>query len=360
MAKDLRVLIVEDSEDDTLLLLRELRKNDYNLFYQQVATRQEMLTALEESKWDIVIADYVMPGFGGMEALKLVKEKDMDIPFIVLSGNITESTAVEAMKAGAHDYIVKGNLARLFPAIEREIREAEGRRHRKKLEKEMVRLDQLNLIGQMAAGISHEIRNPLTIVRGFLKMLADKECAKYREYFETMIEEIDRTNDIISEFLSIGRNHTSQLNWHDLNPIIENIAPLLRAETIGTNKSIEIKLGQIPQILLNPAQIRQIILNLTRNGLEAMPHGGCLTISTFSSGDEVILSVLDQGTGMSPEVLDKLGTPFFTTKERGTGLGMAVCYGIAAQHHATIDIETSPNGTTFLLKFKTNLLEKSG
>ncbi|MEG6523865.1 ATP-binding protein [Desulfotomaculum sp. 1211_IL3151] len=356
MTKDLRVLIVEDSADDTLLLLRELRKGGYNIFYQQVDNRQDMLVALAEAKWDIVIADYVMPSFGGMDALRLVKERDLDIPFIILSGNITESTAVEAMKAGAHDYIVKGNLARLIPAIEREIREAASRKQRKQLEKEMIRLDQLNLIGQMAAGIGHEIRNPLTVVRGFLQMLADKECAQYQDYFITMIEEIDRTNDIISEFLSLGRNHTSQLDWHPLNPIIENIAPLLQVDALGRNNTIEIKLEQLPQVRLNPAQIRQVILNLARNGLEAMPQGGCLTIRTFTSGDEVILSVSDQGPGITPDVLAKIGTPFFTTKERGTGLGMTVCHGIAARHQATIDIETGSSGTTVLLKFKTKPL----
>jgi signal transduction histidine kinase len=97
--------------------------------------------------------------------------------------------------------------------------------------------------------------------------------------------------------------------------------------------------------------MRQMILNLVRNGLEAMPPGGNLVVKTFTDGDEVIMAVQDQGKGIEPGVLEKIGTPFFTTKENGTGLGLAVCYSIAARHNARIEIETDPEGTTFFVRF---------
>ncbi len=124
----LRVLFVEDSEDDMLLLFEELRRGGYEVEYQRVDTEAHLSEALDQGAWDIVISDYSMPGFSGLRALQLLKSRAIDLPFIIVSGNIGEDTAVKAMKAGAHDYLIKGKLARLVPAVERELREAAGRR----------------------------------------------------------------------------------------------------------------------------------------------------------------------------------------------------------------------------------------
>lgn len=124
----LRALIIEDSEDDAALLLRELRRGGYDVDYQRVDTPEAMVAALDSGDWELVISDYVMPRFGGLEALKLLRERDTDLPFILVSGKIGEDIAVESMRSGASDYIIKGNLTRLVPAIEREMREAEVRR----------------------------------------------------------------------------------------------------------------------------------------------------------------------------------------------------------------------------------------
>ncbi|MDD5095422.1 MAG: PAS domain-containing protein [Dehalococcoidia bacterium] len=139
MNQPLRVLIIEDSEDDALLLLRELRKGGYEPSYTRVQTADEMKTALEAQQWDIVLSDYVMPGFSGLKALGILREKGLDVPFVIVSGQIGEDIAVEAMKAGAHDYIVKGSLKRLVPAIARELGEAESRRERRRVEKALRR-----------------------------------------------------------------------------------------------------------------------------------------------------------------------------------------------------------------------------
>ena len=129
--RPLRVLVVEDSENDALLLEIELQRTGYAPHCERVETRDAMNAALARERWDVVIADYVMPRFNGLEALALVKANGLDLPFIVVSGHITDNTAVAAMKAGAHDYVMKDNLARLGPAVQRELREAEGRRARR-------------------------------------------------------------------------------------------------------------------------------------------------------------------------------------------------------------------------------------
>ncbi|MBS4207094.1 GAF domain-containing protein [Bacillus sp. FJAT-50079] len=224
---------------------------------------------------------------------------------------------------------------------------------KKNYEKELRRLSNLDLIGQMAAGISHEIRNPMTTVRGFLQLLQkDDEFEKHHHYFDLMIEELDRANSIITEFLSIGNTRTSDLEMLNLNSIIQDISPLIKIDTISQNKLIQFDTKDIPELLLNRNEIRQLIINLYRNGLEAMETGKVLTIGTYKEEIYVVLAVRDQGEGIPPEILDKLGTPFFTTKDNGTGLGLGICYAIAARHNATIEIQTGLEGTTFYIKFK--------
>jgi len=131
MSTPLRVLIVEDSEDDTLLLLRELERGDFEPIYERVDTLEAIGLALDTRIWDIILCDYIIPGFDGMDVLKLMQSKKLDIPFIIVSGKIDESTAVAAIKAGAHDFVKKDNLIRMAPVIERELQEAETRRQLK-------------------------------------------------------------------------------------------------------------------------------------------------------------------------------------------------------------------------------------
>lgn len=222
----------------------------------------------------------------------------------------------------------------------------------KRMVGEMARLDRLNLIAQMAAGIGHEIRNPMTTVRGYLQLMSlKKEFAEYNDHFDLMIEELDRANSIITEFLSMARSKPLELKTQNLNTIVEAILPLMTADAMLSNKYVRTELGDIPDLKLDAKEIRQLILNLARNGLEAMNAGSYLTIRTFISGDDVVLTVQDQGKGIEPAVLEKIGTPFFTTKESGTGLGLAVCYSIARGHNAKIEVETGEGGTSFIVRF---------
>lgn len=222
----------------------------------------------------------------------------------------------------------------------------------RRYQSEIARLERLNLIGEMSASISHEIRNPMTTVRGFLQLFMKRDrYTEDKEHMLLMIEELDRANSIITEFLSLAKNKAVELKSQDLNKTVENLVPLLQAEAMKQDKNIELELGDIPDIIFDKNEMHQLILNLVLNGLEAMAAGGYITIRTFQKGDKVVLAVQDQGTGISQEVLEKIGTPFFTTKDNGTGLGVAICYSIAQRHNARMDIETNDNGTTFLVKF---------
>jgi len=227
----------------------------------------------------------------------------------------------------------------------------------KQMEKEMARLDRLNLIGEMAASFGHEIRNPMSTVRGFLQMLSGKiECSAFKDYFNLMIEELDRANSIISDYLSLAKDKPIELKTHNLNSIIESLFPLILADALHHNKTIDLQLSEIPDLLIDKKEIHQLIINLVRNGLEAMTEGSVLTLATYQAGEETVLEVQDQGEGIDPSIFSRLGMPFVTTKENGTGLGLPVCYSIAERHNASIEVDTSPRGTTFFVRFKlTNL-----
>ena len=134
VTKPLRVLIVEDSEDDAEIIVYQLERGGYAPIYQRVDNADAMSLALEQQQWDIVLADHSLPRFSGTAALALLQEKGLDLPFIIISGSIGDEIAVAAMKAGAHDYLMKGNLSRLVPAIERELQEATSRRERQQIQ----------------------------------------------------------------------------------------------------------------------------------------------------------------------------------------------------------------------------------
>ncbi len=226
---------------------------------------------------------------------------------------------------------------------------------RKKTELEMARLDRLNLVGEMAAGIAHEIRNPMTAARGFIQLLGEREeCKPFKGYFSLITEELDRANLIITGFLSLAKHNLLQLRRQNLNSIVENLLPLVRADAATRDLYVHTVLNKIPDLLLDEKEIRQLVLNLCRNALEVMSPGDVLTLRTYVNGQEIVLAVQDQGTGIEPEVLAKLGTPFFTTKEQGTGLGLAVCFCIAHRHNATVNVKTGPTGSTFLVRFSNN------
>lgn len=229
---------------------------------------------------------------------------------------------------------------------------AEDITQQRKFEREMARLVQLNTVGEIAASIGHEIRNPMTTVQGFLQIMSQNEDFKdHRDHFDLMLEELDRANSIISEFLALAKDKLVDLQCYNLNKIIETLAPLLIADAMNGDKNIRFELGNIPNLLLDEKEIRQLILNLVRNGLEAMDQGGTVTIKTCWEGDKVLLLVKDEGEGIPGEILEKLGTPFLSTKEKGTGLGLAVCYSIVTRHHGKITVNTSSGGSTFIIHF---------
>lgn len=228
---------------------------------------------------------------------------------------------------------------------------------RVEIEARIAHIDRLNLVGEMAASLGHEVRNPMTTVRGYLQMFQKKgEFREYKSQLGTMIEELDRANLIISEFLSLAKNKVVELKHGNLNDTIRVLYPLLQAEAFHLGNDLQIDLSDIPPINYDDREIRQLIHNLARNGMEAMKSSGKLTIKTYIENEKAVLSIQDTGTGIPKDIQESIGTPFRTTKDNGIGIGLSVCYKIAQRHEAELDFVTGINGTKFFMKFKVKQL----
>src|SRR5438093_4306253 len=235
--KALRVLIADDSENDVLILLRTLRKAGYEPVFERVWTAAAMKAALQRQAWDIVISDYEMPNFGGFEALQLLKESGQDLPFILVSAVVSEETAVAAMKAGAHDYIMKSKLARLAPAIERELREAQTRAARKAAEEalrqsedQLRQAQKIEAVGRLAAGVAHDFNNILTVITGHSELLLKQMSPDdpRRKSAEQIEKSAYMAAALTRQLLTFSRKQVIEPRVLNLNAVIVTIEKMLR------------------------------------------------------------------------------------------------------------------------------------
>lgn len=223
-----------------------------------------------------------------------------------------------------------------------------------KLRDEIGRMDRLSLVGQMAASITHEIRNPMAVVRGFVQLMKERSPEHQHHYFRIVMEELDRANSIISDFLSLAQNRVLMMEMSSLNDIIHDLLPLLHADANMRGQWIEADLQEsLPSMMMNQREIKQMMLNIARNGMEAMNDKGLLHISTSMESNKVILKIADTGTGIPQEKIKDLFEPFYTTKAQGTGLGLPLCLSIAERHNGRIDVESKEGeGTAFIVTFR--------
>lgn len=209
--------------------------------------------------------------------------------------------------------------------------------------------DKLSLVGQLAAGIAHEIRNPLTSLRGFIQLLGYKS-EDNKEYCDIMLSELDRINLIVGEFLILAKPHMVNFSNKDINSIIRHVGTLIGTQAIINNIHIDYQLAKsLPAIPCEENQLKQVIINLIKNAIEAMPTGGTITVETGQrDSHHIYIKITDEGKGIPEEMLSKLGEPFYTTKEHGTGLGLMVCYKIIENHLGHLNVSSKKNeGTSF-------------
>ncbi|WHY31978.1 ATP-binding protein [Cytobacillus firmus] len=211
---------------------------------------------------------------------------------------------------------------------------------KKEQEQLLQKSEKLALLGQMAAGIAHEIRNPLTSIKGFVQLF--KSSSQKEEYFDIVLSELDRINGIVGEFLVLAKPTADIFEKQDLTKLISEVILLSNTQSILNNVEIKVENNlHSPMIHCEKNQLKQVFLNIIKNAIEAMPDGGQLTIKVMKkTGNTITIQFIDQGVGISEDRIPSLGEPFYTTKEKGTGLGLMICYKIIENHNGRLTIES--------------------
>lgn len=223
---------------------------------------------------------------------------------------------------------------------------------KKNTEEVLRKTEKLAMVGELAAGIAHEIRNPLTTIRGFVQLLNERGVEG--QYVNTILDEIDRINFIVSEFMVFAKPHQIYFSECNLNYILSSVIKFLEPEAILKNINIDSHFPNEEIVILGEKnQLKQVFLNLIKNSIEAMPYGGKINISIEMTPQTISITLKDDGVGMNPDQVKKLGEPFFSTKQNGNGLGLMVSYKIIQNHKGTIEVTSQlKKGTTFLITFK--------
>jgi signal transduction histidine kinase len=361
----IRILQIEDSQLDAELVLSELDADAIDYDVQLVDEERAYVEALDEFHPHIVLSDLSMPGFSGQRALDLLRERDQDLPFIFVSATLGEEAAIEALRNGATDYILKQNPARLASAVRRALREAEAQRARRRAETELIRAQRFESLAMLAGGLSHDLRNLLQPL-----LLAGDSLQDYQEdprlaRLGRLVRDCGKRGlDMVQSMLSFARGarRAEQVRvgalLDALNLLLQGSVP--RGVTLGL-KADDADLTFDG----NHTELQQCLLNLSLNAIQAMPSGGNLDIRTSvvslpaaffleeeesCEGSYLCLTVADTGTGMDEEAMQHMFEPFYTTKESGTGLGLISCRRIVTAHGGVMRVESQPGqGTRFHL-----------
>jgi signal transduction histidine kinase len=362
MSTPLRVLLVEDSESDAALIVRHLNMADSDVSNKRVESAGQMRAALEQPDWDIVIADYKLPGFDAPAALATLQQTGLDLPFVVVSGHIGEETAVGLMRAGAHDYVMKDQLARLAPVVGRELGEARMRRERRRSQ-EQLRLSVAELarsnaeLEQFAYVVSHDLQEPLRMVASYVQLLEerykDQLDSSAREFIAYAVDGATRMKQMIADLLAysrVGRNG-KPIEVVACEAALGRACADLRASI--TESAAEISHGPLPSVPGDAAQFTHLFQNLIGNAIkfrsQAPPR---VHVSAERAGEEWVFSVRDNGIGLDPQFADRIFMVFQRLHSHedypGTGIGLAIARKIVEHRGGRIWVESEPGkGATF-------------
>lgn len=368
MSKPLRVLLLEDSETDAILLHRILQKSEYDITLEREETATGMREALKQP-WDIILSDHNMKGFDSMSALAILKDTGLDIPFIVISGAMGEELAVEAMRAGASDYLMKDRLTRLIPVIERELKEAAGRVIKRQTQENLNqteqeletsnrllkaytrKLEQSNEeLDRFATVVSHDLQAPLRKIMMFCNYLAETDSAglsdQQKDFMERIHTSASRMQILIRDLLSLSRikQADAPVQAVDLAKIVNTVIDDLQTQINAVQGRVE--LGTMQTFEGDPTQMRQMMQNLVENALkfrrEDCPPIVKITCQALDS-DFCQITVEDNGIGFKQEhahvifkVFQRLHSP---QSYEGTGVGLAIVQKIVERHNGSIQAE---------------------
>jgi signal transduction histidine kinase len=368
----LRILLLEDDPSDAELVQATLEADQLVCDVNVIKTRAEFLTGLESQQIDLVLADYKLPSFDGLSALKLLLSIRPDLPFIFVSGTFGEESAIEALKIGATDYVLKTRLSKLVPAVRRALREKVERQRVIELEDTLRQIQKMETFGQLTGGIAHDFKNLLMLITGNLEIIEDavpRDDDMIRRALERARVGADRAAALTQRLLTFSRQQTLDPKPVQINELISSMADIWR-QALGDAIRLDIDVPQkSPTIFVDPNQLENAVLNLILNARDASNPGTRIKVVSevmfvdtptlgrtgeMTVGEYASISVEDQGSGIPNELLDRIFEPLFTTKPvgQGTGLGLSMVYGFVKQSKGYIDITSAlGRGTTVRLIF---------
>lgn len=366
MNDDGPVLLVEDDDGHSELVQRACERADRELNLEIVQSLADARAFIRQRVPLLVLADLILPDGRGTEILADCKEND--IPVVILTSHGDETVAVEAMKSGAIDYVVKTpeSLLNMPRIIERALREHGHIREQRRLEHELRQSQKLEAIGQLSSGIAHDFNNLLMAIMGcadlaLRELNPDHPAA---EFVQEVIDAARRGSSLSRQLVTFSRKQEVEATVFDLNRVVDRSRRLLQP-LVGSRVQLRIDLSAAPlAVYCDPSQMEQVLFNLVVNARDAMPDGGEITLRTRVVDDTVRLAVEDTGIGMDAETIAKAVEPFFTTKPvgKGTGLGLSSVYGIvkAAGGEIEIDSEVGVGTTIEVVLPRSELPEPSG
>ncbi len=366
-----RILLIDDDPDDLDLVRIHLAREFPDLEVRQVDDLEGFERALAGPPPDVVVTDYHLGFADGLDLTRRLHDKDPDLPVILFTGTGNEEVAARAVTGGVDDYVIKSprHLARLANSVGRSLDLANEKRWRREAEHQLddfrhqfAQAQKLEALGAFAGGIAHDFNNLLTIVRGHLEILGVElgERVKSSDSFREIDRAVESAAGLTRQLLAFSRRQHLKNETLDLSETTARTVRML-ARVLGESVSVHFEAADEPlPVDADESQLEQVIVNLAKNARDAMPAGGDLLLRTLverratTAGDSrepwACLSVADTGVGMTPEVVERIFDPFFSTKKpgEGTGLGLSTAFGFVSQCGGRLEVESEPGGgTTF-------------
>lgn len=354
----LRVLSVQGSPARAAELGSALGAQGYVAELDSVQTREELQRALARSAHDVLLCDYAA-ALDGFAVLRAVQAHGADLPFVVVCDEADEASAIELMRAGAHDVLLHSKLARLGAVVERELREAAIRAERRRLQQQLLLADRLSTVGTLAASVAHEINNPLSYVLGNIEFalarlgpgrVADEDVLQALSHAREGSERLRATTRDLKVFCRTDDDARGAVN---VRKVLESAINMAYNE-IRHRGRLRKELEAVPAIEGNENRLGQVFLNLLLNAAQALPDGQVdeseIVVSVHSEQYQVVVEISDNGCGISEESMQHLFEPFYTTKPVGvgSGIGLSICRSIVQELGGQIDVESSPGqGASF-------------